>query len=96
MGKVKAQLRYVGLWPDGRPSTGPDLEAPALTLAARRLAESVLEGLGRAGVSAFLDRDGRVRFRTSRFTPPSARRTIEVSGDLIEAALRERVREANG
>jgi hypothetical protein len=86
MSRARSQLRHgVGMWPDGLASTSP---APELTPAAKRLAESVLDSLNRAGVSVTLDEAGRAKFRSMRFTPPAARRAIEVHGDLIESFLR--------
>jgi hypothetical protein len=63
--------------------------AGGLTVAARRLAEAVLEDLGRFGVVATLDEAGRARFQTSKVLPPAAKLAIERHGDLIEAHLRE-------
>jgi hypothetical protein len=61
-----------------------------LTIAARRLAESALEELGRLGVVAALDDEGRARFRATRALPPAARRVVETFGDVVEVYLRER------
>jgi hypothetical protein len=87
MGRIKSQLRY-GQWPE---SGEPAHHHVGLTVAARRLAEAVLEELGRLGVVATLDDEGRAHFRASKVLPPAARLAIERHGDLIQAHLIERV-----
>ena len=54
------------------------------------LAASVLEELGRLGVTVTLDGDGRARFRSVRIPPLAARLEIERHGPLIEAYLSRR------
>jgi hypothetical protein len=91
-GRVKSQLRYgVGMWPD----SPTHAHHPAgLTVAARRLAEAALEELGRFGVAVTLDKTGRAHFRAANNPSRVARLAIERHGDLIEAYLRERGRDA--
>jgi hypothetical protein len=79
-------LRF-GLWPE---STEPAHHHVGLTVAARRLAESALEELGRLGVVVTLDEEGRARFRPTRILPHAAKLAIERQGDVIEALLIER------
>ena len=86
MGRIKSQLRY-GQWPESRE---PAHHHVGLTVAARRLAASVLEELGRLGVVATLDDEGRARFRATRTASREAKLMIERHGDLIEAYLIER------
>ena len=86
MGKTKAQLRY-DYWPDG---SAPMNYPAELTVAAKRLAASALEGLNRLGVAVGLDKAGKAYFHATRIPPPTARLTIERQGDLIEAYLIER------
>lgn len=92
MSRTKSQLRHGGMWPDGRDLGHVGGLAPAahLTVAAHRLAEAALEELGRLGVVAALDGDGRARFRATRAVPPAAKLAIERYGDLVQALLRER------
>jgi hypothetical protein len=85
VGRIKSQLRF-GLWPESR-ETAPN--HVGLTVAARRLAESTLEDLGRLGVIVTLE-NGRARFHTAKVLPPSAKRVIETHVDLIESFLKER------
>jgi hypothetical protein len=82
-----------GLWPDSR---APAHHSPELTIAAQRLAAAALEELGRLGVTVTLDKAGRAPFSSVRIPSRDARPAIERSGDLIEALLRERARQANG
>ena len=86
MSKTRSQLRF-GLWPD---SPAPAHHPAGLTVAARRLAESTLEELGRFGVAATLDAEGKARFRSIKPLPPAAMRTFETHSDLIEAYLIDR------
>jgi hypothetical protein len=86
--KIKSQLRF-GLWPD---SPTPAHHPVGLTVAARRLAELVLEELGRLGVVVTLDKTGRAHFRATKVPPPTARLAVERHGDLIEAYLIEAAR----
>jgi hypothetical protein len=90
MSKVKAQLRN-GLWPD---SSAPAHQPAELTVAARRMAMCALEELKRLGVTVSLDKVGKAHFRSVRVPPPAARLTAERQGDLIEAYLIERSRQA--
>jgi hypothetical protein len=90
MGRIKSQLRY-GQWPE---SKEPAHHHVGLTVAARRLAESMLEELGRAGVAVTLGDEGKARFRGAGIASREARLMIENHGDLIEAHLRERARDA--
>jgi hypothetical protein len=85
MSRIKSQLRY-GQWPD---SPTPAHHHVGLTVAARRLAESALEELGRFGVVS-LDDEGKARLRSIKPLPPTAMRTFETHADLIEAYLSER------
>ena len=82
----KSQLKYVGQWPDGSVSA----HQPELTVAARRLAESVLDDLSRSSVVVTLDKSGRAHFRSTYTPSRDARRMIERHGDLIESFLLER------
>ena len=86
MGRIKSQLRF-GLWPESRVREHHHL---GLTVAARRLAESVLEDLGRSGVVVALDDEAKARFRSIKPLPPAAMRTFETHADLIEAYLGEK------
>jgi hypothetical protein len=85
MGKVKSQLRF-GLWPKSKEREHHHV---GLTVAARRLAESALEELGKFGVIVNLE-GGKARFRSIRPLPPAAMRIVETHADLIEAYLREK------
>jgi hypothetical protein len=89
MSKTRSQLRF-GQWPDGRASTD---HLPGLTVAARRLAASALEELGRFGVVVWLDKAGRAHFRSARIPSRDARLAIERHGDLIETYLNERAKQ---
>ena len=85
MGRIKSQLRF-GLWPESKEREHHHV---GLTVAARRLAESVLEDLGKLGVAVTLDEAGKARFRPPRgmaLVGP----VVERHGDLIEAYLREK------
>ena len=86
VGRIKSQLRY-GQWPEAKEREHHHV---GLTVAARRLAELALEELGRLGVAATLDDEGRARFRAARVLPPAARRIVETHGDVIETYLREK------
>jgi hypothetical protein len=86
MSRIKSQLRF-GLWPD---SPAPAHHHVGLSVPARCLAESALEELGRFGVVATLDDEGKARFHSTKPLPPAAMRTFETHGDLIEAYLREK------
>ena len=87
-GKTKSRLRFgVGMWPD---SPTPAQDHVGLTGAARHLAESVLEDLGKLGIAVTLDETGRAHFRATRAIPPAAKLAIERHGDLIEPYLIER------
>lgn len=83
MSKVRSQLRH-GLWPD---IPSPARQASELTPAARRLA--TLEELGRLGVGASHDDDGRAHFRSIKVPPGAPRRLIATHGDLVQQFLRE-------
>ena len=86
MAKIKSQLRF-GMWPESRE---PAHHRASLTVAARRLAESVLEDLGKLGVDVTLE-DGKARFRPPRgISLALIGPVIERHGDLIEAYLLER------
>jgi hypothetical protein len=85
-GKIKSQLRF-GQWPDG---PAPAHHPAGLTVAARHLAETALEDLGRLGVVVKLDQAGKAHFRATRALPPAAKLAVERHGDLIEAYLSER------
>ena len=84
--RIRAQL-HDGLWPESRATAHHPSE---LTVAAKRLAASALEGLNRLGVTVGLDKAGKASFHATRIPPPAARLTIERQGDLIEAYLIER------
>jgi hypothetical protein len=91
--KIRSQLRYVGLWPAGH---APMRQPAELTPAAKRLAMSAIEQLNRLGVTVTLDTDAldgrsgiRARFRSVKAMPSTARRIVEIHGDLIEAHLIE-------
>jgi hypothetical protein len=87
MARIKSQLRY-GQWPESR-ETAP--HHVGLTLAARRLAESVLEDLGKLGIAVTLDEAGKARFRTPRgISSALVGPVVERHGDLIDAYLREK------
>jgi hypothetical protein len=84
--RARAQLRS-GLWPE---SGAPGHVAIELAPAAKRQAEAAILELERYGVTAALDGDGRVRFKSARTPPVAARLLIERMADSIEALLRER------
>ena len=86
MSRIKSQFRF-GQWPD---SPAPAHHPVGLMVAARRLAESALEELGRFGVVATIDDEGKARFRSIKPLPPAAMRTFETYADLIEAYLIDR------
>jgi len=88
MGRIKSQLRHVGMWPESRESAR--LQHVGLTVAATRLAESVLEELHRAGVTVDLDKTGRAHFRAAGVASRNTRLMIENHADLVEAYLIER------
>ena len=85
MRKTKSQLRAFGQRP-GSPASAR--HQPELTVAARRLAESVLLDLELHGVSVRLE-EGRARFRTSEITPATVKGAIGTHGDLVEAFLQQ-------
>jgi hypothetical protein len=86
MTRIKSQLRF-GLWPESKEREHHHV---GLTVAARRLAEATFEELGRFGVVATLDDEGKARFRSIKPLPPAAMRIVETHGDVIEAYLREK------
>jgi hypothetical protein len=88
MGRIKSQLRHVGMWPESRESA--HLQPVGLTSAATRLAESVIEELHRAGVAVTLDGEGRARFRPTYSPSRDTLAMIERHADLIQALLIER------
>jgi hypothetical protein len=83
--RAKSALRG-GKWPEVLPSREPVELAPA----AKRQAESALAELAKHGVTAALDGDGRVRFKSARTPPVAIRLLIERMADSIEALLIER------
>jgi hypothetical protein len=85
--RIKSQLRYGIMWPESRAQA--HLQPLGLTPAARRVAEAALAELGRLGVTATLDDEGKARFRATKAPPLAAKRTIETHGDVIEAYLVE-------
>lgn len=85
MPKVKALVRGGGMWPDAPAHAHYSSD---LTLAAKRLAESVIDDLARAGVRVTLDKLGKAHFSSGRTPSRDARLAIERHGDLIESFLR--------
>ena len=93
MSRIKSQLRF-GLWPESKERERHD---GGLTVAARRLAETVLEDLGKLGITVTLDDAGKARFRTPRgISPALVGPVIERHGDLIEAYLIDRDKAGTG
>jgi hypothetical protein len=86
MGRIRSQLRF-GLWPGSPTSTHHPAE---LTIAAKRLAESVIRQLRGFGVTVGLDKAGRAHFGPTRIPSRDARLLAEAHADLIESFLRER------
>ena len=91
--RTRSQLKFVGYWPDG---SAPMNYPAELTVAARRLAVSAIEELGRFGVVVWLDRTGRAHFRAAGIPSRDARLMIEKHGDLIETYLVERAKQESG
>jgi hypothetical protein len=88
---LRAKSLRGGRWPETLPSREPVELAPA----AKKQAEAAIEELQRAGVTAALDDEGRVRFRSAWAPPLAVRMIIERMGDVIEALLIERRSRAN-
>ena len=87
MSRIKSQLRY-GQWPESKERERHDV---GLTVAACRLAETVLEDLGKLGIAVTLDEKSKARFRTPRgISLALVGPVIERHGDLIEAYLRDK------